>query len=315
MTRPIPAGSTRYPLPSKKTTVSPVPTSVVIGLGALAGGLGIVLPIAIGISPGLVLPLAVGSFAVGLVGVMLLPAAFQLPFIALFLLAGSGGASQEDAYAVPAVITFASLGAIIGSNLRRARIRRRRIEAAQGAPPAGLDPTTDVDMGRLALWDDFEYQYERVDYDADFAVSLVRELDGHARSGVTFFHGKAQLDVGGDAAGDMVVLGLREREATRWQALVDADAAQRGPEAYTPASSWTRGEVTHVPVTHMPMEVHPAHVIRDLDVVEQVVRHFAARGELDPSRTWYQETWMKPIKRPWTLTSTTDVGGSTFAAR
>ena len=168
---------------------------LVAGL-AIAGGTALALSRG-GASTAVVLVAVLGTVAA--TGVMVLYRRWTLPVLLLVTVAGSGVLVRVDRALVPAWVGGVVLGLALGLELVWRRQQRRWGPSRSTAPrTAGLP-------GLRTVRDDGRDEVETVDPAPPEVRADVEALDGRTRTGVSVFRGTARLDIGGGAAGPVVV--------------------------------------------------------------------------------------------------------------
>ena len=251
--------------------------------------------------------ISLAALVVGAALNVLMPAQLRLPFIVAFLLVGGGVNAREGDFVLPGLwIIFLGLGVILTQEPLRRRARARRDALAEGAPPAQRDPRKLIDMGNMMVWVDGRWMYEAVDPTREQVLDTVRALNGGDLSSIVLFHGSASLSVGGNSAGPLAVVHIPDRNRGHTFALVDADAAASGREAYTDPGKIKIGPRITVEIAGEKTEIHPGLVTDDLDAVVRAVNHFLTTGQRLPEATWYEGTRNSPVSRPgvWTVFDT-----------
>ena len=198
----------------------------------LAGAVVVSLRGDLGLVP--VLVVAILGTAVG-VGALLLPRRWNAPAMVVALVMGLFVLVRVDR-----ALTFPwTAGLLLGLTLGLDVLWRRQ-------QPSGPRPATGVLLRMVQ--DDGPDDVETTDPSVDDVRRAVTALDGRRRTGVSVFRGVSRLDVGGDAAGPVVVYRCADVSTPRpaWAALttgaVGDDGAEVelrvvGLEAYLPAAS------------------------------------------------------------------------------
>lgn len=204
--------------------------------------------------------------------------------IAALSWANAGGHSGRGYALSWFIATISGLGLLLA--LAHRRWRRQRRARAEGAAPTDLDPSNGKDVGVFATWRDDAYDYEAAQPGLEVVLGAVRALNGRDRTVVSVFHGRGRLDVGGDAAGRLVVLQSDDRRA--WHMVEDPAE----PEGKAPIV--VAGVFTHYPRRRMV----------PLVAAERAVSTWLLRGERDPDLEWWSDTAWDEAFRPRTLTLT-----------
>lgn len=171
------------------------------------------------------------------------------------------------------------LGLLAGLHYRR--WWRRRLDSAEGAPPSGLDPRAQKDVGVLAWWKDEIYEYEMVDPTPEVVLGAVRVLDGENRSIVSVYRGKVRLDVAGDAGAEVLVQQSDDRRT--WHQVTSV-AGVKAPKVWV--------NVVGFAVTY------PADRLTDLRGAEVAMATWLANGRRDGSLGWWDDSSLDMAERP-----------------
>lgn len=213
--------------------------------------------------------------------------------VGLLVVRADWGTDRGLAYAACAA-TSLGLGVAIAWWFVERRGFQDRARSGEGAPPTGLDPTGGADVGVLARWRDDRFEYEASDPRPEVVLDAVRALDGGSRSIVTVYRGRGRMDVGGDAAGDMVVQQADRRR--RWTAGFQVT----GPSWRAPTSAEEAAEVRTRWVRFGGAELEfPEDLLTTIGPARTAISTWLDEGVRDASLTW----WSPPergreIRRP-----------------
>lgn len=249
---------------------------VVLALGC--AGLGLVLPVALGIDPVLTTAVFAGGVAAGTATGPLSGggkfAAFFILFLAGIVALGAVDRTDSGGSWCAGMVLGAVLGVVLAG-----RVRSPAGPALHGSHP-GAAPAL------RARWDDGP---ESVEPEAPATATLldaVRSLDGRERTIVSIARGQARLDIGGSSDGALLVLFCDGVDARlpRWQALAHAPG---GPAA------------SEVVVRIAGMDGHvPEDVTTTLGPALEAVEHFAATGARVPEHAWRSDARTGDLRPP-----------------
>ncbi len=246
--------------------------SVVVVLLGL--GLGVLAPLLEGLSAGTVIAVGVVAFVFG-VAVTYVPERFRMPVYFVVLIVGAVVAGTNDRRVSEVWLGLVIAGIMVGLAVRYL-MESRRPGRPVAAAPCGL---------RMA-WDQDGEQRDNPAPGESEVLAAVRALNGRDRTFVSVFRDGARFDVGGDAAGAMVVFSSDDRR--HWHQL-------RSPGA--PA--------TEVDVTVGGMDGHyPQREVTDLSSALAAVTTWVRTGTRDQALPWFAETRRDEVVRPPTLQAT-----------
>lgn len=207
-------------------------------------------------------------------------------FVAFFglLFVGAAVWSQVDQRLLPTWFLALVFGALVGADLPYSRL--------EPAPRQGR-ATTKQPRTRLLGGRDGGEEDSALDSglpmpaaEVSRVLEAVRALNGRDRTVVSVFRGAGRFDVGGDAAGAMVVFQSEDRR--RWHQVRTPGAAS--------------GEVT---VTVGGMEGHyPGRETTDLQAAVVAATTWLRDGSRDPRLSWFTQTRREEVVRPPTLEAT-----------
>ena len=251
---------------------------------ALCLGVGVVLPLTRGVGVAAVLGTTVlGAVLAG--GAANLPGRLRAPGVLAVLVVGALAGSlldvSESWFLTWVMAVF--LGVVVGADLAY-WVRQRTVTRTGTRARPVPDPPPRALRGLRVMWDEGDDDCESADPDDEQVLECVHALDGRTRTFVSVFRDRARLDVGGDAAGAMVVFCSDDRR--HWHQV-------RTPAS--PASDVMVGrQLGH----------YPTRETTDLASALTAVTTWLRDGTRDPGLAWHAATRHDDVVRPPSLEAT-----------
>ena len=135
-------------------------------------------------------------------------------------------------------------------------------------------------------------------------LRAVRALNGDTRTIVSIHRGRAELDIGGDAAGRMIVQQSDNRRGWRngFQVAAPGIVDRR-------SDPWNTGRKVHISYAGTDM-VYPKEILTVRSAAEAAVHSWIERGERDRSLNWWRMPGLDGLQRPRSLQERDAPGGA-----